>query len=181
MIQNIAKLIFSANKIPDSDDSSHAYYKRWLILAFEKSLTERTKDTNLIHKLTSPDELSGLLNLAIIGLRQLEKEGGFRDIPVEEVKKDYERKSNTIMAFLADMCRIDLAAPDLITPSGELYDEYTVYSQRKERPLDANIFGMQLKKVGIEKDRLRNDGIREYYYLGVQLLSNLRGQNQALL
>ena len=90
--------------------------------------------------------------------------------------------ANTVMAFLADMCRIDLGAPEYITPSGELYDGYTAYcKQRKERPLDANIFGMELKKVGIEKDRIRNSCIREYYYLGVQLLFNLRGQNQALL
>lgn len=179
---NKAKLIYSANKIPDSDDTSHAYYKRWLILAFEKSFSEGTKDTNLIQKLTTPEELSGLLNLALIGLRQLEKEGGFRDIPVEEVKKDYERKSNTVKAFLVEMCRIDLASPEFVTSSGKLYSEYTANCrQRRERPLDANVFGMELRKAGIEKDRLRNNGIREYYYLGVQLLSNLRGQNQALL
>jgi P4 family phage/plasmid primase-like protien len=179
---NKAKLIFSANKIPDSDDTSHAYYKRWLILAFEKSFGEGTKDTNLIHKLTTPEELSGLLNFALVGLRQLEKEGGFRDIPVEEVKRDYERKSNTVMAFLGDMCRIDLGSPEFLVSSGKLYDEYTLYcKQRKERPLDANIFGMELKKVGIEKNRIRNNGIREYYYLGVQLVSSLRGQSQASL
>ena len=93
-------MVFSANKIPDSDDTSHAYYKRWLILPFEKSFTEGTKDIDLIHKLTTPEELSGLLNLALVGLKQLEKDGGFRDIPVEDVKRDYERKSNTVKAFL---------------------------------------------------------------------------------
>ena len=151
-------------------------------MPFEKSFTEGTRDTNLIQRLTTPAELSGLLNLALIALRQLEKERGFRDIPVEEVKRDYERKSNTVKAFLVDMCRIDLGAPDYLGRTGELYDEYKKYCrQRKERPLDANIFGMELKKEGIEKDRLRDHGPREYYYLGVQLLSYLRGQNQSLL
>ena len=179
---NKAKLIYSANKIPDSDDTSHAYYKRWLILAFERSLTEGTKDTNLIQKLTTSQELSGLLNLAIIGIRQLEREGGFRDIPVEEVKKDYERKSNTVKAFLVDMCRIDLGAPDFIIYTSELYEEYKKYcGRRKERPLDANIFGIELKKEGIEKERLRGHGQREYYYIGIQLLSHIRGQNQSLV
>jgi hypothetical protein len=46
----------------------------------------------LIHKLTNPEELSGLLNLTLIGLKQLEKNGGFRDIAVEDVKKDYDQK-----------------------------------------------------------------------------------------
>ena len=79
IFRNLAKLVFSANRIPGSDDTSYAYYKRWLILTFEKTFTEGTKDTDLIHKLTTRDKLSGLLNLALVGLKQLEKEDGFRD------------------------------------------------------------------------------------------------------
>ena len=180
--RNHAKLVFRANKIPDSDDTSHAYYKRWLILPFEKSFIEGTKDVNLIHKLTTNDELSGLLNLALVGLQQLEKDGGFRDVPVEDVKRDYERKSNTVKAFLQDKCSIDLQAPDYITPSAEVYEEYQEYcKQRRERPLDVNVLGTKLKETGIEKERMRTGGTREYYYCGVKLLSDLRGQNQALL
>jgi hypothetical protein len=63
-----------------------------------------------------------------------------------------------------------------------VYEEYEEYCKlRKERPLDANILGMKLKEVGIEKERLRSGGTREYYYCGIKLLSDLRGQNQALL
>ena len=69
-----------------------------------------------------------------------------------------------------------------IIRTGELYEEYKKYCrEKKERPLDANIFGMELKKEGIEKDRTRDRGPREYYYLGVKLLSYLRGRNQSLL
>ena len=98
---------FSAIKIPDSDDTCHAYYKRWLILHFERSFREGAKDINLIHKLTTDNELSGLLNLALVGLKQLEKDWSFRDISVEDVKRDYERKSNIVKAFLQDKCSID--------------------------------------------------------------------------
>src|SRR6476646_1842948 len=179
--QSAAKLVFSANKIPDSDDTSHAYFKRWLILHFEKSFAEGDRDTGLIDKLTTDDELSGLLNLALVGLKQLEKDGGFRDIPVEDVKRDYERKSNTVKAFLQDKCSIDLQAPDYITPSVKVYEEYQEYCrQRKERPLDANVLGANLKEAGIEKDRHRTGGTREYLYVGIKLRSELRGQNQPL-
>ena len=150
--RNHAKLVFSANKIPDSDDTSHAYYKRWSILHFEKSFTEGTKDVNLIHKLTTKDELSGLLNLALVGLKQLEKDGGLRDIPVEDVKRDYERKSSTVRAFLEDRCIIDLQAPDYFTPSGNVYNEYQEYCKlRKERSLDTNILGRELKRLELRR------------------------------
>ena len=43
-----------------------------------------------------------------------------------------------------------------------------------------NVFGSKLKERGIENDRIRSRGDREYHYFGIQLKSNLRGQNQSL-
>ena len=57
--------------------------------------------------MTTDNELSGLLNLALVGLKQLEKDWSFRDISVEDVKRDYERKSNIVKAFLQDKCSIN--------------------------------------------------------------------------
>jgi P4 family phage/plasmid primase-like protien len=179
--RNKAKMIFSSNKIPDSDDKSHAYYKRWLILSFGKVFQGATRDPNLIGKLTTPEELSGLLNLALIALRQLKKDGGFRDISVERVRKEYEYNSNTVKAFLDDRCVIDLAAPEYNIPTVYLYNAYENFCQEKRvRALEVNVFGSKLKEYGIEKDRIRNHGDREYYYFGVTLRKDLRGQNQSL-
>jgi P4 family phage/plasmid primase-like protien len=174
--RNHAKLIFSTNKIPDSDDKSYAYYKRWLILSFDKVFHGTSKDTNLINKLITPNELSGLLNLALIALRQLKKIGGFRDISVEKVRKEYEYNSNTVKAFLDDKCDINLTAPDYIIPVVYLYNVYENFCQEKRvRPLDKNVFGSKLKEYGIERDRIRSHGDREYHYFGIQLKSILRG------
>lgn len=179
--RNNAKLIFSSNKIPDSDDKSYAYFKRWLILAFDRVFHGTSKDTDLINKLTTPGELSGLLNLALIALRQLKKDGGFRDISVEKVRKEYEYNANTVKAFLDDKCVIDLTAPDHCIPTVYLYNEYENFCQKKGvRALEMNIFGSKLKEYGIEKDRKRSHGDREYYYFGVVLRSDLRGSNQSL-
>lgn len=178
--RNKAKMIFSSNKIPDSDDKSHAYYKRWLILSFGNVFHGATKDTNLINKLTTSDELSGLLNLALIALRQLKKDGGFRDISVERVRKEYEYNSNTVKAFLEDECVIELAS-DYSIPTIYLYNEYENYCQKRGvRALEKNTFGSKLKEYGIERDRKRNHGDRDYYYFGVMLRKDLQGQNQSL-
>jgi P4 family phage/plasmid primase-like protien len=179
--RNYSKLIFSSNRIPDSDDKSQAYYKRWSILSFDKVFHGATKDTDLINKLTTPDELSGLLNLALIALRQLRKDGGFKDISVEKIRKEYEYNANTIKAFLEEKCVVDLASPEYSTPTVYLYNEYENFCQVKgARPLDMNVFGSKLKEYGIEKDRIRSHGDREYHYFGVKLISDLRRQNQSL-
>ena len=102
-----------------------------MILSFDKVFHGITKDTNLINKLTIPDELSGLLNLALIALRQLKKDGGFRDISVEKVRKEYEYNANTVKAFLDDKCVIDLTSPEYCIPTVYLYNEYENFCQKK--------------------------------------------------
>jgi phage/plasmid-associated DNA primase len=47
-----------------------------LILAFEKVFEDEAKDIKLIEKSTTPEELSGLLNQALIALKQLRKDNG---------------------------------------------------------------------------------------------------------
>jgi P4 family phage/plasmid primase-like protien len=179
--RNYAKLFFSANRIPDSDDKSHAYYRRWLILVFDKVFDGDTKDTKLIRKLTTQEELSGLLNLALIALRKLRMDGGFRDISVELVRQRYEENANTIKAFLDQECIIDLVAPEYNTLTTDVYAKYVLFcNQRNERPLEMNVFGKGLSEYGIEKTRSRYKGEREYYYIGIKLRSDLRGQNQQL-
>jgi P4 family phage/plasmid primase-like protien len=180
--RNSSKLIYSSNKIPDSDDKSYAYYKRWLILSFEKVFQGIARDTNLINKLTTSDELSGLLNIALISLRRLKKDNGFKEISVEKVKKEYEYNANTVKAFLDDKCTIDLTSPEYCIPTIYLYNEYENFCQeRRMRALEINVFGSKLKEYGIEKDRIRSHGDREYYYFGVLLRKDLQGQNQSLL
>ena len=179
--RNYAKLIFSANKIPDSDDKSHAYYRRWLILAFEEVFEEKEKkDTKLIDKMTTPEELSGLLNLALVALKQLHKDGGFKDVSVEKIRKAYDENSNTVKAFLYDRCAIDLTAPEYCTLVTNVYNEYVNFCEEKhQRPLEINVFGRKLAEEGIEKERMRYHGEREYCYVGITLRTDLRGENQA--
>ncbi|HJT47205.1 MAG TPA: phage/plasmid primase, P4 family [Nitrososphaeraceae archaeon] len=180
--RNYAKLFFSANKIPESDDKSYAYYKRWLILTFDMVFEGDTKDTRLIDKLTTKEELSGLLNLAIIALWQLHKHRGFRDISVERIRHAYEENANTVKAFLDAKCVIDLTESEYYTLSTNVYNEYFIFcKERKERPLEMNVFGKKLAEQGIVNERIRYYGQREHCYIGIKLRSDLRGQGQAPL
>jgi hypothetical protein len=54
----------------------------------------------LFEKLTTLDELSGLLNKALTGLKQLIDEGGFHDKDIEDIRKDCEEHTNDVNTFL---------------------------------------------------------------------------------
>jgi putative DNA primase/helicase len=177
--RNYAKLIFSANQIPDTEDRTFAFYKRWILLNFEKVFREN-KDTNLIDKLTTPEELSGLLNLALRALNQLQKDEGFMDISIEETMKQYNKNTDTTTTFLEERCILDPGNPEYNTLTTNVYNEYLIHCKEKnERPLEANAFGARLVKWGIKKERIRLNGIREYCYIGIKLKSDLEEKNPA--
>ena len=177
--RNYAKLIFSANKIPESEDQTYAYYRRWRILEFLKVFDESNKDTRLIERLTTPEELSGLLNLAIVALKQLRRNNGFREVPVEKIRQKYEEKANTVKAFIEQKCIVDLSDPmcDILTT--DLYAAYCNYCKdNDERPLDMSVVGKQLKQMGIEKNEVKRYGERSYYYAGIKINYRFRPETE---
>jgi phage/plasmid-associated DNA primase len=117
----------------------------------------------------------------LIALKQLHKDGGFKDVPVEKIRKEYDENSNTVKAFLDDKCVVDLIASEYYTLTTNVYNEYVNFCKQKNlRPFDMNIFGKKLAEQGIMKGRMRYcGGEREYCYIGIKLRSELRGENQA--
>ena len=78
---NYAKLSFGCNKIPriQGDVDDRAFWDRWMIFDFE-NVFERTDDNtrpNIINEIATDEEMSGLLNWGIEGLKRLQKQGYF--------------------------------------------------------------------------------------------------------
>jgi len=74
--ENHVKLVFSANKIPETEDDTDAFFRRWIIIVFPNQFTddknaEHKADHSIIDKLTTPEELSGLLNKSLKSLHNL--------------------------------------------------------------------------------------------------------------
>ena len=65
--QPFTRLIASANRVPQSADNSLGYLRRWLVVPFDTEFGDRDFDHSLLDMLTTPQELSGLLNRAIEG------------------------------------------------------------------------------------------------------------------
>lgn len=179
--RNSAKLIFSANKIPKSEDTSYAYYRRWVIIPFHRVIEGADDDTGLIDKLTTERELSGILNIALVGLRKLIKEGGFKDIPVEKIRQDYEYNASIVKHFVDEQCVINLHNPVFLTLTTALQDSFRIFCKtRGSKPLDDSILGKELFEMGIVKDRITKDKRRQYYYIGIMTKEEMRGKNEEL-
>ena len=78
--RNYAKLFFNVNNmIRPKYDKSQAYYDRWVIFAFPKTfeLGDGVIVVDIINELTTKEELEGLLNWSIEGLKRLLKNKNF--------------------------------------------------------------------------------------------------------
>ena len=130
------------------------------------------RDTNLIEKLSTEKELSGLLNLAMIALKQLIKDNGFIHVNnVYSIQKEYNQNASAIDDFLHSQCQIDVTDRDNCTICRDLYHRYILYCKYSNKlPVSDNVFGSHLISKGIKKERRMVNSTREYCYVGVTIL-----------
>ena len=175
-------MIFSANQIPASSDQTNPYFRRWCIIPFYKTFEG---DPSIQERLDTDSERSGILNLMLYGRRLLMSEG-FDDIPLEKVRRMYNRNASLVKDFIDQECILDLnnESADNRTLTVDMQTAYIEFQERiKNHKLDASEkdflkrqLGQELEKLGIERKDLRDKktGTRPYYYLGIVLKSQAR-------
>ncbi|MDG7038771.1 MAG: hypothetical protein JRN37_06420 [Nitrososphaerota archaeon] len=135
----LVKLFYSANQLPEVLDTSDAWFRRWKITEFTQEFEKEKCDPDLLSKLTTPEELSGLLNLILKALRELIARGRFaHEDDIDLIRESWMLKADHLRRFIDVMLEPE---PGADTPRQEIYDAYTkwcydngivnVYSQRK--------------------------------------------------
>ena len=140
--QNFSKLTFACNKIPDvKDTNDDAYFSRWIIVPF---LAEITKvDKFLTDKMTTKEELSGLLNLALIGLSEILQRQDFSyGKNPEEIKKEMLLSGSMVANFVKDCLEEEIGA---WVSKDAMYEECARYAKLNNVPIvDKQFLGRKL-------------------------------------
>jgi len=177
IFMNYAKMIYSTNNIPRSVDDSEGFWGRWIPISFDvtfrmKNVYEqmekdgtlkpnhRIADTEIIKKLTTPTELSGVLNWALDGLDRLRANKGFsRADSYDKVRSIIKRETSSAIAFLQDEVEM-VKEIDAIEQHDTVYRAYLSYclnaTDRTKIETDRNFkqifqdegIPMQKKRVG---------------------------------
>lgn len=116
---NYAKFIFACNELPMVYENNKGFWDRWVVLEFPftfvtqpelstipeaDKINFKLRDEGIIEKITTPEEMSGLLNRFLDGLTRLLTFKNFSNSKgSDEIKKLWIRKSNSVMAFCMDM------------------------------------------------------------------------------
>ena len=122
IFDNYAKLIFSANRVPATNDDTNAFFRRWVLINFPNTFERETDDTNKLSKITTGKELSGLFNKAVKALETILKEGAFSiSKTTDDIRDDYVRKSDPVAAFTMDCIEAD---SELWVGKDEIYRKF---------------------------------------------------------
>ena len=121
---NRAKLAYASNNPPKPPEDIDAYFRRWLLILFPNIFadTDPKTDKYIIDKITTLEELGGLLNWALDGLQRLmEKKTFTGSMTNEKIKAQYTMLSNPQKAFV-EACLVPTATREMQYIEGsELY------------------------------------------------------------
>ena len=154
---NFATNYFSCNELPPTSDRTYGFYRRWLLVPFTYQIPENERDLSLPDKLKKSTELSGLLRLAVEGIRRLREQRGFV-IPesVEGALIDYKMQNDSVLRFVAEVA--DIEDNEAVATRQEVYDTYKNYCESQGvRPISQIAFNKSLVKneVATRLDKAR--------------------------
>lgn len=174
-----AKLTYSCNIPPkpplNVDDS---FYRRWILIKCAWRETDyftgapRTRDRKVLDKLATPENLSGLLNLAIVSAhRLLKKERFCREEPTDEIRAEYGRLSNPVKLWTEECCEeVDDDEPDACVTKQEAHANYVKFCKvRNIAPLNEVWLGKELAALGYTERQLGKGRDRKRVWNGLKL------------
>lgn len=143
----VARFVVSCNDLPATKDLTHGYFRRLVIVQWR--FTPPIPNLQLDAELA--EELSGVFNAAVEGLRRFQSQGNhFGRLPGSDaIKAEYRRSQDTVALFLEDDC----VACETGTTSDALYRAYQDWCYRNgfrgDVVLTSVAFGKALTRLGV--------------------------------
>lgn len=121
-----ALIIAAFNKLPRTDDASEGFFSRWIVLPFMRFFAAGEADVHMTAKLTSPEELRGLLVVAVAGLQRVMARRAFELPPaVMTATQGFRRSADPIRSFLAEHVE---SAHDYFQPRTPIHSRYRMWT-----------------------------------------------------
>lgn len=143
-----AKLLYSANQLPELPKDVEAFLVRWNMVEFPNSFLpgDPKRDPQLIKKLTTPEELSGVLNWCLEGLQRLLRQKGFTvGDTLEEQEDHWIVEGDSVKAFHERCTQEEIGGH---IEKSEAYDAYATFCKKhKVTPVIRRRFTREFRDV----------------------------------
>jgi putative DNA primase/helicase len=161
--------IFLTNFIPGTEDFSGAMQQRLRIVKFEH-VFRHTKDEikGLTEKLV--DEYPGILNWALVGLKEYKAAGSLREpAAIITAVEEYMSEENLVARWL----KTCTTPEKTLTPCKASYASFKQFAgDNGEFVMSNQRFGRRLKQLGYESKQFKIEGKNVKCYRGFELIDN---------
>jgi P4 family phage/plasmid primase-like protien len=173
--RNYAKLIFSCNKIPETEDLTDAFFRRLIIINFTTQFWAERDDPHIIDKISTEEEFSMLFNELLVRLPDV-IDNGVRKVTTKVLEENYTkfmRSADSVRIFVKEA--IEHVPKEEVKPEDaiiryELYDWYLKYCNENAITPESD---MSVKEK-LEKDHAfklqhtKRHQIQGYYWIGIK-------------
>lgn len=161
------KLFINCNYLPIINDNTVFASGRINVITFNKHFKEEEQDKTLKDKLKTEDEISGIFNWCLEGLKQFYEEGLITPKEIELATAEYEMKNDKVAIFLKQA----LVKSKQNVTFADVFKKYCSWCENNEQPpLSKTEFKENLKGRGIFKKQGTVDGkTRQNIVVGYEL------------
>jgi putative DNA primase/helicase len=170
------KVWLAANYKPEIRGTDYAIWRRIRLIPFTVTIPPEEQIPDLADQLK--EELSGILNWALEGLRDWLANGLQPPPEVTEATEAYRAEMDIVGLFVQDACVTD---PKAVTPSKTLYEAFREWcAENGYEPLGQTAFGRQLAAKGFAHGRAYIEGRLRRCWFGIRLRSDTDPQPDLL-
>jgi len=180
---NKAKMFYSANQIPEIDDDSDAVFRRFLITEWTQQFGNEPdvdsgiyqKDTELLDRLCTEKEFSGILNLLLFTVKRLLKKNKFTfEQTIEQVRKTMKERADPILLFCNNCLVVD---PKAMLAKKIIYRKYCEWSTENKQIIKPDRqFNAKLNQImNVMSSTQKVNGKATKVWMGVKFNESVTG------
>lgn len=165
ILENYCRFIFNANELPQDIENNTAFFRRFIILNFDQTISEEEKDVQLAAKIIE-SELPGIFIWILNGLRRLITNKKFTySLKSEKILNEYKEQSDTVLLMLNELEYVPGFTQSISLK--ESYEYFRNYCQENGFRLISIIkYSNRLKKLGYSIERKTRGNVLSFSKVG---------------
>lgn len=163
----VCTVVMCCNGLPKTKDISRGFRRRAMVIPFDRGFTSAEIDNSLADYIIH-NELSGVLNKAIEGLKRLKKRGYFQEpVSCVQAKERWLDGANPVSAFVRDCVEVTNWNTDYVLLP-EMYNAFITYchDQNYAKLLSKNEFSSTMDELGLPASK---NSTHSKKFVGVKL------------
>ncbi|MEM2288695.1 MAG: phage/plasmid primase, P4 family [Sulfolobales archaeon] len=123
---NYAKMIFSANELPEVTEDTYAFWRRWIVIEFPNRFESNPE---FFEKTFTPDEIEVMILLSLHAFRLVLERKGFTESGVEDVREEWLSRANPVYRVIKRVLNDGVIEfdPKGVVVKSDLYQIYKKY------------------------------------------------------